>query len=112
MTAASRILLTHRLLLALGVIAWLIGVGGYLYARVFVSNALALRAVMSPRTFTEVTSISVSWWLSVVVTSASSRSIGNCARFSRIDASSRNGQCSLRLAIGLSCSVRGAVDFS
>jgi hypothetical protein len=67
MTAASRILLTHRLLLALGVIAWLIGVGGYLYARAFVSNALAPRAVMSPRTFTQVTSISVSWWLSVVV---------------------------------------------
>jgi hypothetical protein len=67
MTAASRILLTHRLLLALGVIAWLIGVGGYLYARAFVSNALAPRAVMSPRIFTQVTSISVSWWLSVVV---------------------------------------------
>ncbi len=67
MTAASRILLAHRLLLALGVIAWLIGVGGYLYARAFVSNALLPRAVMSPRTFTQVASISVGWWLSVVV---------------------------------------------
>src|SRR5260370_14692600 len=66
MTAASRILLAHRLLLALGVIAWLIGVGGYLYARAFVSNALLPRAVMSPRTFTQVASISVGWWLSVV----------------------------------------------
>jgi len=67
MTAASRIFLAHRLLLVLGVIAWLISVGGCLYARAFVSNVLAPRAVMSPRTFTQVTSISVGWWLSVVV---------------------------------------------
>jgi len=67
MTTASRIFLAHRLLLTLGVIAWLIGVGGYLYARAFVSNALTPRAVMSPRTFTQVASISVGWWLSVVV---------------------------------------------
>ena len=67
MATASRILLAHRLLLALSVIAWLIGVSGYLYARAFVSDALVPRAVMSPRTFTQVTSISVGWWLSVVL---------------------------------------------
>ena len=67
MAAVSRILLAHRVLLALGVIAWLIGVGGYLYARAFVSGALVPRAVMSPRTFIQATLISVDWWLSVVV---------------------------------------------
>jgi hypothetical protein len=67
MATASRILLADRVLLALGVIAWLMGVGGYLCARAFVSDALAPRAVMSPRTFTQVTLISVGWWLSVVV---------------------------------------------
>jgi hypothetical protein len=67
MATASRILLAHRLLLTLSLIAWLIGIGGYLYARAFVSEELAPRAVTSPRTFTQVTSISVGWWLSVVV---------------------------------------------
>src|SRR5215472_17221722 len=67
MATASRILLAHRVLLALGVIAWLIGVGGYLCARAFISDALVPRAVMSPRTFTQVTWNSVGWWLSVVV---------------------------------------------
>jgi len=67
MATVSRILLAHRVLLALGVIAWLIGVGGYLCTRAFISDALVPRAVMSPRTFTQVTLISVGWWLSVVV---------------------------------------------
>jgi hypothetical protein len=67
MAAASRILLVHRLLLVFAVIAWLIGIGGYLYARNFVSDRLAPVAVMSPRTFTEVAMISVGWWLSVAV---------------------------------------------
>src|SRR5215471_9078647 len=60
MATVSRILSAHRVLLALGV-------GGYLCARAFVSDALVPRAVMSPRTFTQVTLISVGWWLSVVV---------------------------------------------
>jgi hypothetical protein len=67
MATVSRILLAHRLLLVLSVIAWVIGVGGYLYAHLFVSDGLAPSAVMSPRTFTQVMSISVGWWLSVVV---------------------------------------------
>src|SRR5262252_10380015 len=67
MATASRILLAHRLLLTLGAIGWLIGIGGYVYASVFVSEQLAPRAVMSPRTFTQVMAISVGWWLSVVV---------------------------------------------
>lgn len=67
MAESSRILIAHRVLLVVGVIAWLIGSGGSLYAYFFVSNARAPLAVMSHRTFTQVAAISIGWWLSVAV---------------------------------------------
>jgi hypothetical protein len=56
-----------RLLLVGAVVAWLIGVGGYLFASVFRPQATILTATMSPSTFASVTWVFVGWWLAVAV---------------------------------------------
>jgi len=60
-----------RLLLVGAVVAWVIGVGGYLFARVFRPEATMLTATMSPSTFASVTWVFVGWWLAIAVFSLS-----------------------------------------
>lgn len=58
--------LGHRLLLAMAGVAWLVSVGGNLYAEAFVTNVSHNRlAIMSPRTFTEVVFVWVGWGIAM-----------------------------------------------
>ena len=51
--------LPHRLLLAIAVLGWFVAIGGLVYARLFVSDVVAPKAVMSAQTFTGVFAIGV-----------------------------------------------------
>ncbi len=58
--------LGHRLLLAMAGVAWLVSVGGGLYAEVFVTNVRHNRlAIMSPRTLEEVVFLWAGWGIAM-----------------------------------------------
>lgn len=58
--------LSHRLLLALAILSWLVVIGGLLYAHFFVSAAMGPRTVMSSQAFTGVLVIGVGFLAAAV----------------------------------------------
>ncbi|MES2821803.1 MAG: hypothetical protein V4812_22750 [Pseudomonadota bacterium] len=67
MKAARLIYLFQCLLLILAILAWLIVVGGNLYAEQFVSDAVHAKSIMSPRGIYQLMAIIVAWWITAAV---------------------------------------------
>jgi hypothetical protein len=66
MTVAPHSSLSHRLLLAVASLAWLLAIGGFIYAALFTSQAVGPKSVMSPRTFTTVLALWAGWLVAAV----------------------------------------------
>ena len=80
MPESPRSLPSHRLLLALAGLAWLLAIGGLAYAWLFVSDAVGPKSVMSSRTFTTIMAFWAGWWVAAAAFAVSSLSLASPSR--------------------------------